>query len=229
MASKQDPRQSSPMGLGGFPKFIIISAVLALPLAIFESVFRLGFLSKFYTLIPDFLEDGFYWFFSSLAQSMAALFGIGGLFAVYFFQELDRSLNDLCREAQIKMCLDPMVLWEVGRLQTELKRIAAQPVHNQASPEAHYREKGETFEKKISAMRDKKKIAIGSLKSISLFVAALIALSILAIPFSRKLAHLVFGVLFAFLLMMLAVLGLIKMVRFIADAVDQRHPSSGDF
>jgi hypothetical protein len=224
MKNKPKPKESIFTAMGFWPKFIITSAVLVLPLALIENIFRFSFVSKIHMIIPGFLDDGFYWFFSSLAQSMAALFGIGGLFAVYYFQELDRSLNDLCREAQFKMGLDATLLWDVERLHTELGRIAANPVRNPSSPEAVYYERGALFEKKIATMRNKKNVAIGSLKSVSLFMAALIALSIIAIPFSRKLAHLAFGIIFAALLMVLAIFGLIKMVRFITDAVEQQHP-----
>lgn len=223
MKPEQEPKQTLIMTMGLWPRFIITTAVVVLPLALIESAVRSITLSEIHAAIPGFLEDGLYWFFSSLAQSMAALFGIGGLFAVYFFQELDRSLNDLCREAQFKMGLDPSILWDIERLYVELKRIAAKPVPNPATAEAHRQESAAVYEKKISTLRDKKKGAIGSLKSVSLFMAALIALSLVAIPFSRKLAHLVFGAIFALLLMMLAVLGLIKMFQFISDAVDLRH------
>jgi hypothetical protein len=213
------------LDLSRFAKFLILATVLSLLLSFAEYYLRdFSFFKFFYHLAPALPTDSFYWLFSSLAQAMAALFGIGGLFAAYFMQAINSSLAEEVKRAEWDMGISGSVLWDASKVLKELKRAAAAEVHTQNQDmrqnELRRKEVAGFHVIEMESILAQKGKSIRSFKSVSVIMTLLIAFSAIAIPFSHKLCSLVFGLLFATVLLILAILGLFKMLRFILLVVE---------
>lgn len=56
-------------------------------------------------------KEMFYWLFATTAQSMAALFAVVGMFAVFRYQVLESRFNDLCGSIKRKFATEPWVYY----------------------------------------------------------------------------------------------------------------------
>lgn len=223
MLSKKDAGEKTGLIRGprlGFSSILLMGATLNwLLLSYFE--YHLPDLKRFmllHHLTPAFPADSFYWLFSTVAQSMGAIFGIGGLFAAYIIQLANSNLGDATRRAKEHLALDHDKRWEVK----VVKGAIAKHLGEHAKPgsyEETWTMRAGRLKLEIEKAEKFKNKSVESFKNVSIYLTVVLALSVIALPFARHLTSLAFGFLFSAFLMALVIITLIKSYQFILNAV----------
>jgi hypothetical protein len=197
----------------------LVATCLVLLLALIEKKEILQFK---YHLNPFSTED-YRWLLSAIAQSMAALFGIGGMFSAYILQ----IVTDRIREYETTG-RNLLVGWghkEFLNLSGHefVSKLKEYNEKNKSDAQNPYLSEGmmilKSSEKNIFFYRSIKKLLIRSIKRIALFLSVIIFLSLVAIPFSSHLSRFICGFIFMILILFLIMICLLKLVRFISAAI----------
>jgi hypothetical protein len=200
-------------------KIALVIACLVLPLAIIEKREIWTFTYHF----NPFSIDDYRWLLSAVAQSMAALFGIGGMFTAYILQIFNNRIRESEAEAR-----NILVEWghkEFVSLSGKEFIIKLAEYNEKPKPDGQrlLMENGfltlKKAEKDISINRVFKKITISGARDLAVFMSFIICLSLLALPFSAYLSELFSGFIFLVLILFLIIIFLYKLGRFILVAV----------
>jgi len=199
--------------LGTSAKVFIGLTILLLPLSLLEYL-EVGILKYHLKILP---KESFYWLFSSIAQSMAAMFGIGGLFAAYIFQHANQKLGAAIVEAK---SVFESTLYSVKTDEEFLKELSDCVDHpekrNWRQPEWEANKKARD---KIVSQKTLKSVISMVFKNVTIFMTIVIALSLVALPFSNALTELLFGNIFTLFLLIMVIMSLMRMIRFVVAAV----------
>lgn len=202
------------------PKIGILSKAL---FGIILLAFLLSFIEKYISwfrinplrILP---KESLYWLFSTIAQSMAAMFGIGGLFAAHVFHNADKAIEQAYEEAKRKTAA------------AYVPCITNVDFYDGLSDRIDYPEKRQWISQGIVEECRKAKTLIDSrisirrvlgllFKNVSIYMTLVIVFSLIALPFSYILSGILFGSIFTLLLMLAVVISIAKMVRFVFGAV----------
>jgi hypothetical protein len=200
---------------GRVSKLILIITCLLLPLAILEKnevwIFKYHF--------NLFSKDDYYWFYSTIAQALAALFGIGGMFTAYILQIVNNKIKE--SEFEAKTILEGWRHTEFANLSGEefLKKLID---YNKAPKsnalKKHLRieySKLKSAERIIGSNRFIKKAIMIGVKNLGVFISSIILLSLIALLFSASLSRLFIGFIFGIFILLLILISVVKMISFI--------------
>lgn len=194
--------------------FFIAMTCLFLPLALLEK-YEIWILKCHYN---PFSKDGYFWFYSTVAQAMAALFGIGGMFAAYILQIINNRLKDSINDARDSVS---NLLGHYYRMDREFLFNLKEAIR---LPE-DYKLDQLDVPKLISALsniqswEEIKSLTIGPFITVMKFMTSVILLSLLALLFSSDLSKLTFGFIFGLFLLLLIFATVLKMFRFVSAAL----------
>jgi hypothetical protein len=164
-----------------------------------------------------FSKEEYFWFFSTAAQAMAALFGIGGMFAAFVLQTINNKyrhhFNDTREEASRLIGLEAFGDEEFLReLDDWIK--ATEKREQDKEPSSSY--KILTRGRKYIAKYEAKKAEIkNAFKTVMVFMASVVMISLLALPLSFSFEWADLGPIFAILFMLLMFVTVVKLAIFI--------------
>lgn len=208
---------SAKFGIGS--RLILIITCLLLPLAILENNEILVFNYHF----NPFSKGDYYWFFSTIAQAIAALFGIGAMFTAYILQTIKNSIKE--NEVKARNILEGWGHLEISNLSgneflTELIKYNESSKPNIENPLLR-RDLLTLRQLKNNLLNEElqKELIISGVKNLAVFMSFIILLSLIALLFSSYLSKLIFGFIFGIFVLLLILISVFKMVRFIFAAI----------
>lgn len=195
-------------------RIFIALTFLFLPLAILENyeiwIFRLH--------LNPISKENYAWLCSTIAQSMSALFGIGGVFAAYIFQMINKKINEAYLDGR-RLAGPISFLSDTSNDEflPKLDEFIKFKMESDIGPDRlkRLRKAKETIER----IKDLKDILIITFRIVIIFMTSVIFLSLIALPFSHYLSSLTFGFLFGIFILILTLTAILKMVRFIKASV----------
>jgi hypothetical protein len=200
--------------LGTFAKVFIGVTILLLPLSLLEYG-GLGILKYHMKLLP---KESFYWLFSSIAQSMAAMFGIGGLFAAHIFQRADTRIRAAFDEAKKAYGVTEFSMPSDDDFLKELSASVDNPKDPVWNSELELDECKIARDNIVGRKAFKSLISV-VFKDVTITMTLVIVLPLVALPFSNVLAELTFGNIFTLFLILLVIMSTLRMIRFVLTAV----------
>lgn len=200
--------------------FFIAMTCLFLPLALLEK-HEIWILKFHYN---PFSKDDYFWFYSTVAQAMAALFGIGGMFAAYILQITNNNLKDSLKEARAEIefhrpsydTLD-MIKLNDSEFLSKLEDVIKSPGTYGLKPDEV--SILQNHQSNIKSGKILKSLIIGAFKTVMKFMTSVILLSLIALLFSSDLSKLTFGFIFGLFLLLLIFATVLKMVRFVQGSI----------
>ncbi|KKM23260.1 hypothetical protein LCGC14_1617000 [marine sediment metagenome] len=211
----------SSLYLGKGSKIFIVFNFLILFLAILESyIFCFGYHLNLFS------KDVHFWLYSTIAQSIAALFGIVGMFTAYKLQIQNDKIKDAYKEAK-DLIKDMYRLhniseeryWRnnetISKIEDTISIIQPSTDPNTLEDISHLNE----VKKNIKKLENFKLLTTGTFKTIIIFMSSVIVLSLLALIFSPRLSESLLGILFIFSVIILVIVSIFKMVRFLRAVV----------
>jgi len=170
-----------------------------------------------------FSREDYYWFFSTVAQALAALFGIGAMFTAYILQILRSNIKE--SENKAKMIFGKWGYAEIAVLSGE-KLLSELIKYNKKEKYAGDKAlKRHDFlilkhaEHDLSNAHISKEIVTGGVKNIFIFMSFIILMSFFVIPFCDVLSKLFFGLIFGISILVLVIITVLKLGRFILVAI----------
>lgn len=163
-----------------------------------------------------FAKEEYFWFFSTTAQAMAALFGIGGMFAAFILHSTNNKYDknfEYIRDKSKELLGDSYTGEEL------LKKTDAwinTQENEKISTRFYYVKKVRDDMKKYEAKKDEIK---ETFKTILVLMASVVVISLLALPMSFSLEWTDLGPIFGISFMLLMFITVLKLARFIIESI----------
>jgi len=193
---------------------LIILPILFLVLSLMEyfNIFELDI-----PLRSLFSKEEYFWFFSTVAQAMAALFGIGGMFAAFVLQTINNKyshhFNDTREAASRLIGIEAFGDEEfIRKLDDWIKATEKREQGKEPSSSYKILTKGRKYIAKNEAKKNEIKNA---LKTVMVFMASVVMISLLALPISFSFAWTNLGPIFGIFFMLLILVTVLKLGIFI--------------
>lgn len=190
---------------------LIIFPILFLALSMMEFFKVIKFDIAFRGL---FSKEEYFWFFSTAAQAMAALFGIGGMFAAFVLQIINNRYDKNFEDAKgLSHNIGLDLLGDTEFLQKLQEWIEAQEKEGIFEDTLYHEFK--RMKGNIDKYSAKKKGIIKAFKMVIIFMTSVILISLLALPVSYYLSQVFLGLAFGIFFMILMLVTVLKLARFI--------------
>jgi hypothetical protein len=201
-------------------KLNLVSLLLIILPVLFIALSMMEYFNIFEFDIPIrrlFSKEEYFWFFSTTAQAMAVLFGIGGMFAAFVLQSLNNKygyhFNDTREAASRLIGIEAFGDEEfLCKLDDWIKVTEKREQGKEPSSSYKILTKGRNYIAKYEA----KKVEVKkSFKTVMVFMASVVMISLSVLPISFHLVWTDSGIIFGIFFMLLVLSTVLKFARFI--------------
>jgi len=200
-------------------RFNFVSYLLIILPILFLALSMMEYFNIFKFDIPLrrlFAKEEYFWFFSTAAQAMAALFGIGGMFTAFVLQSINNKYDknfEYIRDKSKELLGDSYADEELLKKTDEWINVQE---NKNKSTRYYYVKKVREDMKKYEAKKDEIKKAF---KTMLVFMASVVVISLLALPISFSLEWTDLGPIFGFFFMLLMLFTVWKLARFTFESI----------